>query len=125
MAHDNDSSPGMHHDIGLNGLTYSLAGLAGVGICLMVAALILGVIGTSAQGENADTGIVGLLFGLGVVAFFSGAIAWFFVVRPDTHFDDISVALDDGHGHDDDAHSIVVAEPHAVVAESHAPEKAH
>lgn len=121
MAHDNETSPGMHRDTGQTGLTYALSGLAGGGLILMVAAFILGVIGTSAQGETTDTGLVGLLFGLGVVAFISGALAWFFVVRPDTHFDDISIALDDGHGHDthaDEEHGI-------VVAETHLPEKAH
>lgn len=124
MAHDEDS-PGMRHDIGLNGLTYALAGLAGLGVVLMIAALASGVVETSVPAqtgvEPTDGGAMALLFGFGLIAFVSGAVAWFFVVRPDQHFDNIDIPLDDGHGHGhDEAHheeqALVVAEGHTPVA---------
>jgi hypothetical protein len=117
----------MQHDTGQTGLTYTLSMLAGGGLVLMILAAILGVIGTTTQGEGADTGVVALLFGLGTVAFIVGIIAWFFVVRPDTHFDDIDVALPDDHAHGGDDHADDPAHPddHALaVAPQAAPTSA-
>lgn len=109
MAHEEISYEleEVSHDIGLNSITMGFALLAGAGVTLMIVALGIGVI----QGTAADGGLIGLLFGGGLLALLAGAIAWYGVVRPDTHFDDINVPLDTGHGHGHDEH----ADEHALV----------
>lgn len=77
-------------------LTYGLAFIAGGGLTLMVVAAGVGVV----QGENATSGLVSVLFGVGAAALLIGIIAWFAVVQPHKHFDDINVPMDTGH-HDD------------------------
>ncbi|MBC7869767.1 MAG: hypothetical protein H7Y09_02920 [Chitinophagaceae bacterium] len=99
----------MTHDTGQNSLTLGLAMICGLGVTLMIVALGIGVIGA-----NAASSTIGLLFVGGLALFVVGAIAWGGVVQPWTHFDDINVpAVDEHHGHDEDAHdktAIVVYE---------------
>lgn len=118
MAHDeiNYEIEQVTHDIGLTPLTLGLAMLAGGGVVLMIVALAVGVVG-----DESSTSLIGVLFVAGFLAFLAGSIAWYGVVRPDTHFDDINKPLDDGHGHghDADEHAIVVADDHAVSSHTH------
>ncbi|MBC8170708.1 MAG: hypothetical protein H7X77_03520 [Anaerolineae bacterium] len=115
MAHDeiNYEIEQVRHDIGLTPLTLSLAMLAGAGVVLMITALAVGVVG-----DESSTSLVSVLFVGGFLAFITGAIAWYGVVRPDTHFDDINQPLDGGHGHGHaethDDHAVIVADDHAV-----------
>ncbi len=70
--------------------------VAGLGVTLMIVALGIGV-GQSASGDNNS---VGMLFAAGLVLFILGAVAWFAVVQPQKHFDDINKpAEDEHHGH--------------------------
>lgn len=101
MAHEEISyeiEP-VSHDIGLNGLTYSLAGLAGLGIVLMIVALGVGVIEPDAHSEA-----IAILFIGGLCAFIIGGIAWVGVVQPQANFDDINQPLNAApHHHEADA----------------------
>jgi hypothetical protein len=77
-------------------LRLGLAFIAGLGLTLMIVVAGIGVvIGESAQGAS-----MGLIFAAGVAMLATGIIAWFAVVRPDTHFDDINQPM--YHGHHDD-----------------------
>jgi hypothetical protein len=101
MAHHEEESPGMKHDIGLTPVTLGLAILAGSGMTLMIVAGAIGVI--TGQG-------VELMFIIGTLALIGGGAAWMAIERPFTHFDDINQPLDGGHGHGhaaeaDDAHA--------------------
>jgi hypothetical protein len=70
--------------------------VAGLGVTLMIVALGMGVV----QGANTDNSSVGMLFAAGLVLFVLGVIAWFAVVQPQRHFDDIDQpAEDEHHGH--------------------------
>ncbi|HEX2619121.1 MAG TPA: hypothetical protein VHL11_03210 [Phototrophicaceae bacterium] len=126
MAHEeiNYEIEQVKHDIGLTPITLSLAVLAGVGVTLMIFALAIGVSG----GENTG-GTVGLLFISGLLAMITGSAAWFGVVRPDTHFDDINKPLDGGHGHATthahDEHALVAADDHAVATADHGASHGH
>jgi hypothetical protein len=94
MAHHEEQSPGITHDIGLTPVTAWLAGLAGTGMTLMIVAAGIGVI--TGQG-------VGLLFGLGTIMLVTGIIAYVAVERPFEHFDDINQPIDgSGHAHADE-----------------------
>jgi hypothetical protein len=73
-----------------------LAFIAGAGLTLMIIAAGFGVI----TGENVDSASLGLFFAVGFAMLATGIIAWFAVVRPDTHFDDINQPM--YHGHHDD-----------------------
>jgi 4-amino-4-deoxy-L-arabinose transferase-like glycosyltransferase len=121
MAHDEISYEieQVKHDIGLTPLTLSLAMLAGGGVVLMILALALGVVG-----DETSTSLISVLFVGGLLALITGSIAWYGVVRPDTHFDDINQPLDGGHGHGHDTethddHAIIAADDHTV--HSHTP----
>jgi len=83
---------------------------AGLGIILMILALAFGV----AAGADADSSMVSLLFVGGIGLFVLGLVAWFFVVQPHKHFDDINVPAEADHHHE--PHDIVPAEAHAVEA---------
>jgi ABC-type nickel/cobalt efflux system permease component RcnA len=83
---------------------------AGLGIILMIVALAFGV----SAGAEADNSLISLLFVGGVALFVLGLAAWFFVVQPHKHFDDIDVPAEAEHHHE--PHEIVPAEPHAVEA---------
>jgi hypothetical protein len=113
MAYDNNEVKleDVHHDIGLNPLTLTLAMVAGTGVVLMIVALGVGVIG----GEDAGSA-PGILFGAGFLAMIVGSVAWYGVVQPHKHFDDINVPLDDGHGHghghDEHATEVIVIDSH-------------
>jgi hypothetical protein len=112
MAYDNDrvELEEVRHDIGLNSLTLGLAMLAGSGMVLTIVAMGIGAI----YGESAG-GWVGILFGIGVMALLSGAVAWFGVVQPQKHFDDINVPAEDDHGHGHDDHhatEVIVIDSH-------------
>lgn len=89
MAHHEETSPGIKHDIGLTPITLGLAVLAGSGMTLMIIAGGIGVI--TGQGVN-------LLFAVGLAALIGGGVAWVAVERPFTRFDDIDQPLD-SHGH--------------------------
>ena len=70
--------------------------VAGLGMTLMIVALSIGVL----QIANADSQTVGMLFAGGLVLFILGVVAWFAVVQPQKHFDDINQpAEDEQHGH--------------------------
>ena len=70
--------------------------VAGLGMTLMIVALSMGV----TQGTSADTNSVGMWFAAGLVLFILGVGAWFAVVQPQKHFDDIDKpAEDEHHGH--------------------------
>jgi ABC-type nickel/cobalt efflux system permease component RcnA len=83
---------------------------AGLGIILMIVALAFGV----SAGAEADNSLISLLFVGGVALFVLGLAAWFFVVQPHKHFDNIDVPAEAEHHHE--PHEIVPAEPHAVEA---------
>ncbi len=87
-----------------------LAFIAGAGLTLMIIAGGIGVVG----GEAADSASLSLLFILGVAMLISGSVAWFAIVRPDTHFDNINVPMYHGHDHHDDH-----AEGEKALAEHH------
>ena len=70
--------------------------VAGLGVSFMIVALGVGV-GQSAGNDNNP---VGMLFAAGLVLFILGVVAWFAVVQPQKHFDDINQpAEDEHHGH--------------------------
>jgi hypothetical protein len=74
--------------------------VAGLGVTLMIIALGVGVI----QGEGSESKSIGLLFAAGLVLFILGAGAWYGVVQPQKHFDDINIpAEDEHHGHTETA----------------------
>ncbi|MCU0463817.1 MAG: hypothetical protein MUF38_04535 [Anaerolineae bacterium] len=108
MAHHDEQSPGITHDIGLTPVTLGLAILAGSGLTLMIVAGGIGVITGSG---------VGLLFALGAIALIGGSVAWVAIERPFTHFDDINQPLDGGHGHGHDEE-----DAHAATDDTHAHE---
>lgn len=91
-----------------NPMTFGLAMVAGIGIVLMILAGGIGV----TQASDADPALVTILFAAGLLALVGGAVAWFAVVQPHRHFDDIDIPLDThGHGHDEhaaDDHSAIV-----------------
>ena len=73
-----------------------LAFIAGLGMTLMIVAAGIGVV----TGDNIDSSSLGLFFAVGFAMLATGIIAWFAVVRPDTHFDDINQPM--YHGHHDE-----------------------
>lgn len=90
-----------------NSLSIGMAFIAGIGLTLMVVAAGVGVV----QGEAASSSLLGLMFAGGLVMLISGIVAWFVIVQPHHHFDDINVPEYTGHGHGDEHH----AEEHAIV----------
>ncbi len=78
-------------------LQFGLAFIAGIGLTLMVVVAGVAVVDTSASSAS-----LGLWFAIGTAMLISGIIAWFIVVRPHKHFDDINVPLYHGHEHDDE-----------------------
>lgn len=93
MAHDHVEETENAHDSGNNAVTLTFAFIAGGGILLMLAALVIGVID-----ENAG-GAVGLLFVLGIAGMITGIIAWMSVTQPFKNFDDINQPMYHGHHH--------------------------
>ncbi len=79
-----------------NKVSWALSFVTGLGFVLMAIALAMGVI----QGENADSNTIGLLFIVGVALFIGGLVAWFAMVQPHKHFDDINHPEYTGH-HDE------------------------
>lgn len=77
-------------------LPLGLAFITGIGLTLMVISAAIGVV----SGDAVDAGALSLLFALGAAALIAGILAWFLVVRPDTHFDDINEPM--YHGHHDE-----------------------
>ncbi len=71
-----------------------LAMTGGAGITLAMLALSIGVID-----PTADSRVIGLAVLAGVLALTSAIVAWFFVVQPHKHFDDINVPQYTGHHH--------------------------
>jgi hypothetical protein len=70
--------------------------VAGLGVTLMIVALGVGVI----QSETSDNNSIGMLFAAGLILFVLGSAAWYGVVQPQKHFDDINLpAEDEHHGH--------------------------
>lgn len=78
-----------------NPLTFGLSMIAGTGVTLMIIAGGVGVL----QGDDANTGAIGVLFAAGLLLLIAGSIAWFGVVQPHKHFDDINQPLEDDHAH--------------------------
>lgn len=74
-------------------LRVGLAFVAGIGLTLMVVAAGFAVVAA----EGVDNSGLGLMFGVGLAMLVTGIIAWFAVVRPDTHFDDINEPMYHGH----------------------------
>lgn len=93
-------------------LQIGLAFIAGIGLTLMVV-----VAGIAVVGPAMDSSTLGLVFAVGAAMLITGIIAWFAVTRPDTHFDDINVAMYHGHDHHD-AHE-THAEGETALAEHH------
>jgi Na+-driven multidrug efflux pump len=77
-------------------LNLGLAFVAGIGLILMVIAAAVGVI----SGDSIDSGALGVFFAIGAAMLISGIVAWFAVLRPDKHFDDINQPV--YHGHHDE-----------------------
>ena len=77
-----------------------LSMLGGLGITLMVGALAIGSVDASAS-SNA----IGLTLLTGLLCLLAAIVAWFGVVQPHKHFDDINVPQYHGHEHHDTAHS--------------------
>lgn len=94
-----------------NPITVGLSFCAGIGITLMILVATIGVI----QGEGADESLLGILFALGTGMFITGIIAWFAVVQPQKHFDDINVPQYEGHHeeHHDNTHDHAIVEHQA------------
>jgi len=84
-------------------LIRGLAMVGGLGLTLIVIALGFGVVG----GEQANSNLVGLGVLSGALILLVAIVAWFGVVQPHKHFDDINQPLEDdhGHGHAEDAHA--------------------
>ncbi len=75
-------------------LTFGLSMVAGIGVILMITALAVGVIQ-----PNANSYVIGMLLVGGLACFVVGVGGWLSVVRPFTHFDDITKPIEDDHGH--------------------------
>lgn len=110
----------MHEKKTAHPLTFGLALAAGGGLILMITALATGV----PAGDAANTSTFNGLFAMGVALFLVGVVGWLVVVQPWTHFDDIDVPADSGHGHADphaahDTAAIVPAETHDVETHAH------
>jgi hypothetical protein len=109
----------MHEKKTAHPLTFGLALVAGAGLIVMIVALGLGAI----QGDAANTSTFNGVFAIGVALLLVGIIGWALVVQPWTHFDDINVPMDTGHGHAAPAHdegaAIVVAPAHDVEPHTH------
>ena len=90
-------------------LRVGLSFISGLGLIFMVVSAGVGVIN-----PPTDSSTLSLLFAVGVAMLISGIVAWFLVVRPDTHFDDINVPMYHGHDHHDEH-----AEGEKALAEHH------
>lgn len=103
-------------------MAFGLALLAGLGMILMIVAGGIGAV----QGSQADSGLIGIVFALGLISLVSGFIAWLAVVQPHRHFDDIDIPLEaEGHGHDDHGHAADSAIVPAGDDHSHPAPSAH
>lgn len=80
-------------------LTVSLALVGGAGITVIVIAFFIGVVDTTA-----NSSVIGLAILAGLLALAGAIIAWFAVVQPHKHFDDINVPLYHGHDHHAEEH---------------------
>lgn len=78
-------------------LVTGMAIIGGIGLTLMSVGLAIGVI----QGAEANTVFVGALFWMGLVLLFGASAAWFAIVQPHKHFDDINQPQYTGHRDDD------------------------
>jgi hypothetical protein len=88
--------------------------VAGLGVTLMIVALGVGVI----QSASSDTNSIGMLFVAGLILFVLGSVAWYGVVQPQKHFDDINQPLEDehhGHSHSSETALAEVGEQHPEV----------
>lgn len=100
------------------GVPFGLAMLGGGGLTLAIIALSVGAV----FGENADQGLIGLLFAGGLLAFISATVAWFGYVQPHKHFDDITQPLYHGHAHHETDHA---DDDHHAAPADHAAPAAH
>jgi uncharacterized membrane protein len=71
----------------------ALAFLIGLGMLLMIAAGLVGVM----FGAAANASMYGILFLLGLLTFLAGLGLWIAIGRPWEQFDDINVPKDSGH----------------------------
>lgn len=94
----------------VSGLSLGLSFIGGAGLTLMMVVAGIGAV----QGEAADSSLLLVLFLAGAAAMISSIIAWFAVVQPHKHFDDINIpqAADPHH---EDEHAIVAHDEHAPV----------
>ncbi|MFZ4813970.1 MAG: hypothetical protein ACOYL5_05495 [Phototrophicaceae bacterium] len=74
-------------------LVIGLAVVGGIGFTLLTVAIAIGV----TQAEAANNSVIGLLFWGGVILLVGATGAWFGVVQPQKHFDDINKPLYTGH----------------------------
>ena len=77
----------------LTNVEIALAFLIGLGVMFMALAGGMG----AAFGNYANEVLYGVIFAAGVLAFLSGVILWFVLVKPWMQFDDINVPKDTGH----------------------------
>lgn len=94
----------------VSGISLGLSFIGGAGLILMIVVAGFGVV----AGESADTAFATLLFGAGAAAMISAIVAWFAIVQPHKHFDDINVPLE-AEPHHDDEHAIVPHDDDAAV----------
>lgn len=80
-------------------ITVGLALVGGFGITLIVVAFFAGVVDSTI-----NSSVIGLAILAGLLALFGAIVAWFAVVQPHKHFDDINVPQYHGHEHHDDHH---------------------
>jgi len=83
---------------GQNSLTISFSFVAGIGVILMIAAAMIGVV----EGDAADNTLIGGLFAAGIAMLILGAGAWAGIVKPWENIDDINMPQYTGHHHEDD-----------------------
>lgn len=96
----------------VSGISLGLAFIGGAGLTLMMVVAGFGVV----AGESADTTLATLLFLAGAAALISAIVAWFAIVQPHKHFDDINIPLEEEHHHgDEDEHAIVPHDEHTPV----------
>lgn len=75
-----------------------LAMIGGLGLTVMIVAFGYGVVDSSA-----DSGLIGMALVAGGLLVLGASVAWFFVVEPHKHFDDINKPMYHGH-HDHNEH---------------------
>jgi hypothetical protein len=88
-----------------NSLVFGLSLTAGIGLVLMMGALMVGAVAAEQAGSE-----VWFAFVIGLTLLLVGLIGWLVVVQPFAHFDDIDQPMEGEHSHGHDSETAIV--PH-------------